>query len=69
MPVPYTKIMRYLIIDGYNAISKIREFDAKKDINLESSRLSFIKALVDFRHRNRLFDRIIVVFEIGRAHV
>jgi predicted RNA-binding protein with PIN domain len=63
MPVPYTKIMRYLIIDGYNAISKIREFDAKKDINLESSRLSFIKALVDFRHRNRLFDRIIVVFD------
>lgn len=55
--------MKYLIIDGYNAISKIKEFDAKKDISLESSRLSFIKALVDFRHKNRLFDKIIVVFD------
>lgn len=55
--------MKYLIIDGYNAISKIREFDAKKDISLESSRLSFIKALLDFRRRNRLFDKIIIVFD------
>ncbi|MCX5692549.1 MAG: NYN domain-containing protein [Candidatus Omnitrophica bacterium] len=55
--------MRCLIIDGYNAISKIKEFDAKKDINLESSRLSFIKALADFRHRNSSFDKIIIVFD------
>ncbi len=55
--------MRYLIIDGYNAISKIKEFDAKKDISLESSRLSFIKALVDFKQRNSLFDKVIVVFD------
>ncbi len=55
--------MKYLIIDGYNAISKIKEFDVKKDISLESSRLSFIKALVDFRQRNRKFNKIIVVFD------
>lgn len=55
--------MKHLIIDGYNAISKIREFDAKKDISLESSRLSFIKALMDFRRMNRRFAKIIVVFD------
>ena len=55
--------MKYLIIDGYNAISKIKEFDAKKDISLEASRLAFIKALSDFRQKNRLFDKIIVVFD------
>ena len=58
--------MKCLIIDGYNAISKIEEFDAKKDISLEASRLSFIKALADFGHRNRSFDKIIVVFD-GRS--
>lgn len=52
-----------MIIDGYNAISKIKEFDAKKDASLEASRLSFIKALADFKSRNSLFDRIIVVFD------
>ncbi|OIO33554.1 MAG: hypothetical protein AUJ70_03020 [Candidatus Omnitrophica bacterium CG1_02_40_15] len=55
--------MKYLIIDGYNAISKIKEFDVKKDISLEASRLSFIKALTDFRQRNREFNKIIVVFD------
>ena len=55
--------MKYLIIDGYNAISKIKKFDVQKDISLESSRLSFIKALVDFRQRNRKFNKIIVVFD------
>ncbi len=55
--------MKYLIIDGYNAISKIKEFDAKKDISLEASRLYFIKVLSDFRQRNRLFDKIVVVFD------
>ena len=55
--------MRHLIIDGYNAISKIKEFDAKKDISLESSRLSFIKALMDFRRRNHRFSKIVVVFD------
>jgi predicted RNA-binding protein with PIN domain len=55
--------MKYLIIDGYNAISKIKIFDAKKDISLEASRLSFVKALVDFRQRNRLFDKIVIVFD------
>lgn len=55
--------MKYLIIDGYNAISKIKEFDVKKDISLEASRLSFIKALMDFKTRNRSFDKIIIVFD------
>jgi predicted RNA-binding protein with PIN domain len=55
--------MKCLIIDGYNAINKIREFDVKKDINLEFSRLSFIKALSDFRRRNRSFDKIIIIFD------
>jgi len=55
--------MKYLIIDGYNAISKIREFEAKKDVSLEASRLSFVKALSDFRQKNRLFNKIIVVFD------
>ncbi len=55
--------MKYLIIDGYNAISKIKEFDAKKDINLESSRLAFIKTIVDFKQRNGKFEKIIVVFD------
>ncbi|MDO8603643.1 MAG: NYN domain-containing protein [Candidatus Omnitrophota bacterium] len=55
--------MKCLIIDGYNAISKIKAFDAKKDISLEASRLSFIGALSDFRRRNSLFDKIIIVFD------
>lgn len=55
--------MKYLIIDGYNAISKIKEFDAKKDISLEASRMHFIKALVAFRQANHLFNKIIVVFD------
>jgi len=55
--------MKCLVIDGYNAISKIKAFDAKKDISLEASRLAFIKALSDFKERNRKFDKIIVVFD------
>lgn len=55
--------MKCLIIDGYNAISKIKAFDSKKDISLEASRLSFIGALSDFRRRNSLFDKIIIVFD------
>jgi len=55
--------MKCLIIDGYNAISKIKKFDAKKDISLEASRLSFIKALVDFGQRNGLFDKVVIVFD------
>ena len=55
--------MKYLIIDGYNAINKIKEFEVKRDISLEASRLAFIKALIDFRQRNRLFDKVIIVFD------
>jgi predicted RNA-binding protein with PIN domain len=53
----------YLIIDGYNAISKIRELEAKKDISLEASRLSFIRALMDFMLQKRAFDKIFLVFD------
>ena len=55
--------MKYLIIDGYNAINKIKEFEVKRDISLEASRLAFIKALVNFRRKNHLFDRIVAVFD------
>jgi predicted RNA-binding protein with PIN domain len=53
----------YLIIDGYNAISKIRELEAKKDISLEASRMHFIKILMDFMARKRVFDKIFLVFD------
>jgi len=54
---------RYLIIDGYNAISKIKELEAKKDISLEASRMYFIKVLLDFMSRKRMFDKIFIVFD------
>jgi predicted RNA-binding protein with PIN domain len=55
--------VKYLIIDGYNAINKIKEFEARRDISLEASRLALIKALADFRRKNHLFDKIVVVFD------
>lgn len=55
--------MKYLVIDGYNAISKIKQFDAKKDISLEASRLTFIKALMDSIGEKGEFNKIIVVFD------
>ncbi len=54
---------RYLIIDGYNAIGKIQELEAKKDISLEASRLFFIKVLKDFMGQKNIFDKITVVFD------
>lgn len=54
---------RYLIIDGYNAISKIPELEAKKDNSLEAARLSFIKMLKDFMAQKDIFDKIFVVFD------
>lgn len=54
---------RYLIIDGYNAISKIEELDAKKDISLESARMSFIKIIKEFMLRKDMFDKVFVVFD------
>lgn len=53
----------YLIIDGYNAINKIKEVEAKKDISLEASRMFFIKMLIEFMDRKRIFDKILVVFD------
>lgn len=54
---------RYLIIDGYNAMHRIKELDAKKDQGLEAARLCFINILSDFTARKRLFDKIYVVFD------
>lgn len=61
--------MRYLVIDGYNAISKIKIFDDKKDISLEASRNHFIKTLVGFSEKKHMFDRIIVVFDGKKDNV
>ncbi len=54
---------KHLIIDGYNAISKIRELEAKKDISLEASRMHFIKILVDFMAEKRIFDKVSIIFD------
>ncbi|NQV04179.1 MAG: NYN domain-containing protein [Candidatus Omnitrophica bacterium] len=54
---------RYLIIDGYNAIAKIRELESKKDTSLEASRMHFIKMLLDFMSQKRMFDKVLVVFD------
>jgi len=56
-------VSRYLIIDGYNAMHKIEEIDAKKDINLEAARFYFIKILNDFMSRKNIFDKIFIVFD------
>ena len=54
---------RYLIIDGYNAINKIKELEAKKDISLEASRMHFIKILLGFMAQKRVFDKTFIVFD------
>lgn len=54
---------RHLIIDGYNAISKIEELEAKKDISLEAARMYFIKILKDFMAQKNVFDKIFIVFD------
>ena len=54
---------KYLIIDGYNAINKISQLEAKRDISLEASRMFFIRILQDFISRKRMFDKILVVFD------
>lgn len=54
---------RYLIIDGYNAMHKIKELDNKKDISLEMARLYFVRLLQDFLSRKKMFDKILVVFD------
>lgn len=54
---------RCLIIDGYNAMHKIDEVEAKKDISLETARLYFIRMLDNFMSRKNIFDRILVIFD------
>ena len=54
---------RCLIIDGYNAISKIRKLEAKKDISLEASRMHFINILMNFTSQKRIFDKVFIVFD------
>ncbi|MFC1509632.1 NYN domain-containing protein [Candidatus Omnitrophota bacterium] len=54
---------RYLIIDGYNAMHKIKELEDKKDISLEAARLYFIKMLQEFMARKSMFDKVSLVFD------
>ncbi|MFH1854122.1 MAG: NYN domain-containing protein [Candidatus Omnitrophota bacterium] len=54
---------RNLIIDGYNAMHRIGQLEAKKDISLEAARLYFLKLLNDFMRRKKIFDKIFVVFD------
>ena len=57
---------KILIIDGYNAIQKIRRFAGILDESLEAARAEFVKSLGDYRARNRAFDEIIVAFDGAR---
>ena len=54
---------RYLIIDGYNAIARIKELDIRKEVSLEASRMHFIKMLLDFMSQKRIFDKVFIVFD------
>ncbi len=54
---------RHLIIDGYNAIHKIKELERKKDISLEASRMYFIKMLLGFMAQKKMFDKTFIVFD------
>jgi len=56
-------VPRYLIIDGYNAISKIGELEAQKDSSLEDARTAFIRILKDFMAQKNLFEKIFVIFD------
>jgi len=56
-------VPEYLIIDGYNAINKIKELEDKKDISLECARDCFIKILKDFMARKGRFRKIFLVFD------
>jgi len=56
-------VSSYLIIDGYNAISKIKVLSAKRDLSLEASRLFFIKLLKDFMAKKKIFDKAFIVFD------
>jgi len=52
-----------LIIDGYNALNKIKIFESKKDINLEAARLYLIRKLLDFLTCKKTFDKVFIVFD------
>ena len=54
---------KYLIIDGYNAINKIKILSEKRDLSLEASRLFFIQLLKDFMAKKRIFDKAFIVFD------
>jgi predicted RNA-binding protein with PIN domain len=54
---------KYLIIDGYNAINKIKELESIKDISLEKARFSFISILKNFMACKNMFDNIVIVFD------
>ena len=54
---------RHLIIDGYNAINKIKSLSVKRESSLEASRMFFIKLLKDFMAKKRIFDKVFIVFD------
>ena len=58
---------KYLIIDGYNAINKIKILSEKRDLSLEASRLFFIKIIKDFMAKKRIFDKTFIVFDSKEA--
>ena len=54
---------KYLIIDGYNAINKIKILSEKRDSSLEASRLLFIQLLKEFMAKKHIFDKVFIVFD------
>lgn len=60
---------KYLIIDGYNAINKIKILSEKRDLSLEASRLFFIQILKDFMAKKHIFDKAFIVFDSNQAQL
>ena len=57
------RVMKTLIIDGYNAIHKIREIEKILMKNLETSRDVFCRYLLNWKHITRYQGKICVVFD------
>lgn len=57
---------KIIIIDGYNAIQRSKEFAAAMDESLEAGRSSFLGRIKNYSANKRTFDEIIVVFDAAR---
>ena len=55
--------MKYLIIDGYNIIHKIRGLEELLDKSLEAARAGLEDLLLSYRSRQRSIQRIYVVYD------